>query len=172
MLRPTRRERGPAAGLGSRSRGPRRADSLRLASPAQRPWRANSDPRYHQIVQCRRLRKCCARRGEKGVRQQGRSAFPQPRRHGSTDPSPPRIARRPCPRSYNKSANFSMSCLVLYTPQAGRTLRAGGSNVGRAGPPSPPQYMPRRALASPRVGVFDVSFWCCVVLWLWAAFFL
>jgi hypothetical protein len=40
------------------------------------------------------------------------------------------------------------SCLVLYTPQAGRTLRAGG----RAGPPPPPQYMLRRALASPRVG--------------------
>ena len=41
-----------------------------------------------------------------------------------------------------------LSCLVLYTPQAGRTLRAGG----RAGPPPPPQYMLRRALASPRVG--------------------
>jgi hypothetical protein len=42
-----------------------------------------------------------------------------------------------------------LSCLVLYTPLAGRMLRAGG----RAGPPPPPQYMPRRALASPRVGV-------------------
>jgi hypothetical protein len=41
-----------------------------------------------------------------------------------------------------------LSCLVLYTPQAGRTLRAGG----RTGPPPPPQYMLRRALASPRVG--------------------
>jgi hypothetical protein len=43
---------------------------------------------------------------------------------------------------------ISLSCLVLYTPQAGRTLRAGGW----AGPPPPPQYMLRRALASPRVG--------------------
>jgi hypothetical protein len=42
-----------------------------------------------------------------------------------------------------------LSCLVLYTPQAGRTLRAGG----RAGPPPPPQYMLRRALAIPR-------WWC------------
>jgi len=41
-----------------------------------------------------------------------------------------------------------LSCLVLYTPLAGRMLRAGG----RDGPPPPPQYMPRRALASPRVG--------------------
>jgi hypothetical protein len=40
------------------------------------------------------------------------------------------------------------TCLVLYTPQAGRTLRAGG----RAGSPPPPQYTLRRALASPRVG--------------------
>jgi hypothetical protein len=30
-----------------------------------------------------------------------------------------------------------LSCLVLYTPQAGRTVRGGGW----AGPPPPPQYM-------------------------------
>ena len=43
---------------------------------------------------------------------------------------------------------MALSCLVLYTPLAGRMLRAGG----RDGPTPPPQYMPRRALASPRVG--------------------
>jgi hypothetical protein len=51
-------------------------------------------------------------------------------------------------RDPSKFFLYSLSCLVLYTPQAGRTLRAGG----RAGPPPPPQYMLRRALASPRVG--------------------
>jgi hypothetical protein len=40
--------------------------------------------------------------------------------------------------------------LALYTPRAGRALRAGG----RAGPPPPPQYyMPRRALEVGGVGV-------------------
>jgi hypothetical protein len=42
---------------------------------------------------------------------------------------------------------YRLSCLVLYTPLAGRMLRAGG----RDAPPPPPQYMPLRALASPRV---------------------
>jgi hypothetical protein len=45
-------------------------------------------------------------------------------------------------------STVGLSCLVLHTPLAGRVPRAGG----RAGPPPPPQYMPRRALASPRVG--------------------
>jgi hypothetical protein len=55
---------------------------------------------------------------------------------------------------HTRTPDVILSCLVLYTPRAGRTLRAGRRRGGRAGPPPPPQYwyMLRRALASPRVG--------------------
>jgi hypothetical protein len=91
--------------LGSRSGGPRRAESLRLASPAQRPWRAHSAPRDHQIVHRRRLRKFCARRGERGARQPPPPPHPQPRAGAPpppppTSPPPTRLGRCNEPRTH------------------------------------------------------------------------